>query len=326
MKKSFFHVLAFSLVLLIGLSRSNAQTKKLIHYWHFNNTSTGIHLGSIPADYSALGNASIIYKPKSGGGSDTAQAYMDNLTPDLSDTINQKPGFAGCCGSPNYAVRTRNPSDNMQFLWYVPTNKYQNILLTYTTESSSTGSGQHRQVFAYSIDSALTFITAGLPIAYDSAGLSFGKVRLDLSSIPSVNNNGRFVFKITFTSPNTGTSGNNRFDNITLEGDTMIAPVITSNALTTGIIKRAYSYTIRAEGTPMPVFSVSGNPSWLVLNDSILSGTPSSVDTFGPITITASNALGSSSQVFNLVIADSINPIAPAFTNIAPTAGKIDSL
>jgi|GEM_PF-745880 len=324
MKKKFLFILACSFALLLFSNESQAQTKKLIHYWHFNNTITGAHLGVIPSDYSTLENASIIYKPvKVAGASDTINAYIDNLA---GDTINQRPGYGGCCVVPNYAVRTRNPSDYMQFLWYIPTKKYQNIVIKYETQSSSTGSGQHRQVFSYSLDSALTFTTAGLPIAYDSAGLAWGKVNLDLSSVPAVNNNGKLVFKMVFTAPNTGTSGNNRFDNITVEGDTIIQPVFTSTALTSGIINRPYSYTITATGIPEPTYSVSGNPSWLTLTDNILSGTPPSVDTFGPITITATNLAGSSQQVFNLIIGPDLTPIEPTITSIAPTTGIIGSL
>jgi formylmethanofuran dehydrogenase subunit D len=297
--------------------------KKLIHYWHFNSTASAVHLGPIPADYSTLGNGSLIYKPIPGGGPGTAQAYIDNINP--GDTINQRPGFAGCCGATNYAVRTRNPSDNMQFLWYIPTKKYQNIVIKYETQSSSTASGPHRQVFSYSVDSGLHFITAGLPAAYDSAGLLWGKVVLDLSSLPAVNNNDKFVFKMTFTAPNTGTSGNNRFDNITVEGDTMLAPVITSTALTGGIINLPYSYTIKSTGDPAPTFSVSGNPTWLTLHDNVLSGTPTLVDTIDPITITATNPVGSNQQVFTLII-DDVTPVAPAITSVAPTAGILATL
>ncbi len=326
MKKRVLYALAITIALLLSNTLCQAQTKKLIHYWHFNNTASGVHLGAIPADYTTLGNASIIYKPIPGGGIDTSQAYIDNLSPDASDSLNQRPGYAGCCGGTNYAVRTRNPSDYMQFLWYIPTHKYQNIVIKYATESSSTGSGQHRQVFSYSLDSAANFITTGLPVAYDSAGLAFGLVTLNLSSLQDVNNNGKLVFRMLFTPPNTGTSGNNRFDNITVEGDTMIAPVFTSNPLTSGIINRAYSYTITATGSPAPTFSVSGNPGWLSLNDSILSGTPPSIDTVGPITITATNAIGSVQQQFTLIVSDSINPVAPVITSIAPTIGHVDSL
>jgi len=323
LKKKTLLVIVCLFALLLSQTEVQAQTKKLIHYWHFNNTSSGAHLGAIPADYSTLGNSSLIYKPVPGGGSDTTQAFIDNLA---GDTINQRPGYAGCCGASNYGVRTRNPSDNMQFLWYIPTTKYQNIVIKYETQSSSTASGQHRQIFSYSLDSALTFTTAGLPMTYDSAGLAWGKVILDLSSISTVNNTGKFVLKMRFTPPNTGTSGNNRFDNITVEGDTIIKPVIISTALTTGIVNRPYTYTIITSGNPVPVFSVSGNPAWLILNNNTLSGTPPTIGTFGPITISAANIAGNTQQVFSLVIKDTINPITPSINSIAKTTGKIDSL
>ena len=309
---------------MASVSVCQAQTRKLIHYWHFNNTVTGAHLGVIPADYSSLVNASIIYKPvKVAGASDTLQAYIDNLA---GDVINQRSGYGGCCGATNYGVRTRNPSDYMQFLWYIPTKKFQDIVINYETESSSVASGQHRQLFSYSVDSAVTFTSVGLPIAWDSAGLGWGKVTLDLSTLTSVNNNGKFVFRILFAPPNTGTSGNNRFDNITVEGDTMIAPIFTSSPLTTGIISKPYSYTATVTGFPAPSFSISGNPGWLSFNGGILSGTPAAIGTFGPIIITATNSIGTSQQQFNLVIADSINPVAPSITSIPPTTVKVDSL
>jgi formylmethanofuran dehydrogenase subunit D len=331
MKKNIFFILACSFILILFQPENQAQTKKLIHYWHFNNTVAGVHLVTIPADYSTLGNASVVYKPiKVAGASDTSNVndYMDNYKVVAADydTINSRPGYGGCCGGTNYAVRTRNPSDYMQFLWYIPTKKYQNIVIKYGTQSSSTASGQHRQVFSYSLDSAKTFITSGLPIAYDSAGLVFGKVTIDLSSVPAVNNNEKLVFKIVFTAPNTGTSGNNRFDNITVEGDTITKPAFTSTALTTGIINRPYSYAITATGAPAPTFSVSGNPSWLTLSGNILSGTPPAVGTFGPVTITATNLGGSSQQVFNLEVGADITPVAPVITSTAPTTGEIGSV
>jgi formylmethanofuran dehydrogenase subunit D len=323
LKKIFRSGTIFLFVLVAPVSLCQAQTKKLIHYWHFNNTVPLDSLRKISADYSTLGNASVIYEPKPGAGSDTTKAYMDNLA---GDTINQRPGYGGCCGLPNYGVRTRNPSDNMQFLWYLPTKAYQNIVIKYETQSSSTGSGQHRQNFSYSVDSAVTFTTAGLPIAWDSAGLVWGKVTLNLSTLTNVNNNGKFAFRILFSPPNTGTSGNNRFDNITVEGDTMIAPAITSNPLTTGIIGKPYSYSITATGSPAPALSVSGNPGWLTLNGNILSGNPPSTGTVGPITITAANPIGTTQQQFSLMIADSINPVAPSIISVAPTTIHVDSL
>ena len=201
----------------------NTDTSKLIYYWHFNNTlpadgSGGIAFGPhpIPADYSIQGSASaaIVYEPLQGVVSDTG--YIDNL---VGDTINQQPGYSGCCDEVNNAVRTRNPSDSMQFLWYLPTTMYKNIVIKYETESSSLKSGQHEQIFSYSLDSASTFITEGLPVISNFADTVWEKVTLDLRSITSINNNSKFVFRINFSAPNTGSKGNNRFDNITVEGN-----------------------------------------------------------------------------------------------------------
>jgi hypothetical protein len=193
----------------------------MIQYWHFNNTlpedgSGGIYLGTDPlsSDYSRLGNGAILYKPLPESIYDFG--LMDNL---VGDTINQRSGFVDCCGAVNNAVRTRNPSDSMEFLWFMPTTRYQNIIIKYETELSSLKSGQREQIFSYSLDSAATFINTGLPVYSNFADTIWRKVTLDLRSLTSINNNRKFVFRIMFSGQNTGNKGNNRFDNITVEGD-----------------------------------------------------------------------------------------------------------
>jgi len=69
-------------------------------------------------------------------------------------------------------------------------------------------------------------------------------VKLDLSSLTAINNTDQLVLKITFAAPNTGNSGNNRFDNITVEGDTLIG-------LPTAVL----------EGTATNGYSLYPNPS-----------------------------------------------------------------
>ncbi len=199
----------------------NTGSAKMIHYWHFNNTlpadgSGGVLYDSQPitADFSRLGGAAIIYKPLQGVVNDWGN--IDNL---VGDTINQRTGYKDCCGEVNNAIRARNPSDSMQFLWYIPTTRYQNIVIKYEDELSSLKSGQREQVFSYSLDSAATFINTGLPVISNFADTVWRLVTLDLRSIPAINNNGKFVLRIDFSGQNTGSKGNNRFDNITVEGD-----------------------------------------------------------------------------------------------------------
>lgn len=88
-------------------------------------------------------------------------------------------------------------------------------------QSSSTSSGQHRINYTYNVDSCATFITAGLPQLYDSAGTGWGKITLNLSAINTVNNTNKLMLRILFSAPNTGSSGNTRFDNIAVEGDSL---------------------------------------------------------------------------------------------------------
>ena len=202
----------------------NTSGSKLIHYWHFNNSlpldgSGGISYNGnqISPDYSRIGKAYIIFEPVLNNIRDTG--YIDNL---LGDTINQRNGFGGCCSDIfNKAVRTRNPSYSMQFLWFLPTNKYKNIVIKYENQLSSVKSGQREQVFSYSLDSASTFITTNLPVVSNFADTSWSLVTLDFRSLTSVNDNSKFVLKINFVGQNTGSKGNNRFDNITVEGDTI---------------------------------------------------------------------------------------------------------
>jgi len=220
----------------INAQQNQSAQKKLIHYWHFNNTlpsggGGGIHMSKIPADYSTLGHALVWYKSVGAIKLARDTGYMDNLA---GDTINQRSGYGGCCSGGNNAIRTRNPSDSMQFLWFIPTHGYQNIVITYETESSSTTSGMHRQLFDYSLDSGATFQTTSLPVTFDSSGTAWGKVQLDLSAIKTFNNNNKLVFRLRYTMPDTSQSGNNRFDNLTIEGDTVsgVAGINEVSALT----------------------------------------------------------------------------------------------
>ncbi len=218
-------LLGLFLISMLMIHQVSKAQSTLIHYWHFNTTlpsdgSGGLVFGPhlIHADYSITQPpAALIYKRIDETSSDSGS--MDNCK---GGSKNERMGYGGCCDTIiNNGVRTRNPSDNMQFLWYIPTGNYKNIVITYETKASSFTSGQHEQFFSYSIDSGLNFITTGLPMFSYTLDTSYKKVALDLSSIESVNNNNKLVFRILYGTPNAITKGNNRFDNITVEGDSI---------------------------------------------------------------------------------------------------------
>jgi hypothetical protein len=221
MKKSLVFI---TLGLLFITSIECKAQLELIHYWHFNSTlpidgSGGIFYGTNPiyADYSTTTEPSyLMYTPIDAGSSNVGT--VDNCT---GKSKNDRYGYGGCCGDVDNGLRLRNPSDNMEFVWFVPTTNYQDIILTYATESSSFKSGQQEQDFSYSLDNGKTYITTDLPVPSYIPDTSWKKVVLDLHTITSLNNNNQLVFRLTFIGQTTGTKGNNRFDNITVEGNVL---------------------------------------------------------------------------------------------------------
>ena len=222
MKKSLRIAVLCACAWISAISNGKAQGT-LIHYWHFNNFTHTYNLPDIPgiaADFSIhdTSTAKILYAKLPGVVLDSA--YIDPYAavagaPDF-DTVNTRMGAADTS-----ALRTRNPSDSMQLLFYIPTTHYKNILLQYATERSN--NGMLRQSFDYSVDSGLTWRTSGLTQSFDSPAVAFHRVAVSFGSDTQVNNNAKLVFRIKFSGNTVGTSGNNRFDNVTVEGDSITA-------------------------------------------------------------------------------------------------------
>jgi heat shock protein HslJ len=201
------------------------DTTKLIHYWHFNafsGTYTNPDIPHIDADYSVLdtSKAQVVYQLDPG----TSATYAGHIDQVTGDTLNARMGQAAGNG-----LRVRNPSDSMSLLLYIPTTHYKNIKLKYEVQASSLTSGQLQENFDYSVDSGMTWKTAGLNKTSDSTSVNWKLESLSFGSDTTVNNNSGLVFRIRFAGNTTGTSGNNRFDNITVEGDALTAATDTGN-------------------------------------------------------------------------------------------------
>jgi hypothetical protein len=233
MRKTMLYFMSCFIVLTVVVNKSIAQT--LIYYWHFNTTlpvdgSGGINYGPNPiySDYSANSEkAYVVYKPIDSSSADTGS--VDNCS---GKSKNDRIGFGGCCGAIDNGIRLRNPSDNMQFLWVIPTGNLKNIMIMFATESSSFTHGQLEQDYSYSTDGGNNFVTTGLQATSYTPDTTWKKLVLDLSAVSAVNDNESLVFRITYKGQTTGSKGNNRFDNITVEGD-YINPVTVQNTLNT---------------------------------------------------------------------------------------------
>ncbi|HXB11272.1 MAG TPA: SprB repeat-containing protein, partial [Bacteroidia bacterium] len=211
---------------------SATHTQKLIHYWDMNNTlpltgAGGITVSPLAAGYSTLGHAYLVWNnlptTPASCGCPKRDSILDNGSG--GSTLNEYPVLGNDSSGTtagNLYIRMRNPSNNLKFLWYMPTTNYKNIKLSYAAELSSAGKANN--TYWYSLDSGLTFSQTNLPVTSYTPGITWATQTLDLSAIAGANNNPKFVFAITNTSAGAiGTGGNCRFDNIALQGDTIIA-------------------------------------------------------------------------------------------------------
>jgi len=234
--------------------------QKLIHYWHFNNF-TGLSKAGKPslilpvhANWSSLDStkAVIAYVPAYTVSSKYA-TYWDATT---GDTINARRDKKNQTTGTNNCMRMRNPSDSMELLCYLPTTHYKNINLKYELEYSSTGPGASapgRELFDYSVDSGKTFRQNGLAITMDSmTNQTWNLVSINVAGDPAVNNNPKFVFRIRTTPVNSITSGNHRFDNFTMEGDTVLGPAIPITKINVPYLQNFDSMANTGTGSFMP--------------------------------------------------------------------------
>jgi Putative Ig domain len=193
-------------VVSIAVSAVVDNTVYLVHYWNFNTLPTG-PLTSIPADVSLLSTTTnTISYAGSGAG------YLDQVSP--GSTLNTQN-----CDLDGLGLRARNPSDTRSLIISASTLGYKNIVVKFATDRTS--SGATVQNYSYTIDGT-NYITSGLTTTTFSPNIdpNYDVITLDFSSIAAVVNNPNFKIKIDFGGTTaTGTSGNNRFDNITFQGN-----------------------------------------------------------------------------------------------------------
>ena len=230
-------VIFFALSLISISSISEAQ-QTLLHYWSFNKITAKVIIPAPPikSDYSYIDtNIAVIQYDTLPG---TPKTYVDSI----NTNKNSNGAYDNVAGDATYAqlgfpagnaLRIRNPSWSSQLRVYIPTTFYSNPSLQYQLESSSTNSGQHWEVFAYSIDSGKTWRnhTTGLTVNGVSTdtldvtqggstgpyqGTNWGLVTIGFGGDTSVNNNPNLVLRIIFVGNASTFSGNNRLENMSV--------------------------------------------------------------------------------------------------------------
>lgn len=192
---------------------AHAQDPVLIHYWNFNDSSTlTAHLSS---SYTL---------------EDETVLIQLNLTGDseIQLTSNTGQNFTGenaRFGNPAGShLRFNNPIGSTMTI-PLPSTGFENLVFKYETRRS--GSGANTQMISYSLNGTTFTQYASITVTETPTVYS-----LDFSDLIGAANNPNFRVRISFNDTNEppNLAGNNRFDNITLEGDalagTNLPPVI----------------------------------------------------------------------------------------------------
>ena len=185
------------------LSSGTGYSQSLIHYWNFNNSATELDLFTPTA--SLVPGASISHVQ--GGMSLVAITGNTGSGFDITNP-NARNGDAALTH-----IRFNNPIGGT-LVFKAPTTGYQQVVVKFGTRRSGSGAGT--QKVEYTTDGInYDSFTVIIPIDGDPTVQT-----LDFSGIAAVNNNPDFGFRITFSQGTGGLVGNNRFDNLTLEGNT----------------------------------------------------------------------------------------------------------
>jgi uncharacterized repeat protein (TIGR02543 family) len=181
--------------------RKEEQARELIHLWDFNELPSG-NLTEVSADFSVLAGAVITYEG-------TGVGYMDRVRP---GTAQNNPRD----GEPGYALRVRNPSNEKELIFRTQSTGFDNIAFSYSV--NRTNNGADRQALYYQTNPDSAWIRVGDPYTVVALADSFEIRNVVLRDVKAYNNP-NLKFRIRFGGQHaSGSSGNNRFDNIQLSG------------------------------------------------------------------------------------------------------------
>ncbi len=184
---------------LIFLAASKAINADELAVWNFNDSDLNVDHGS---------------------GTLTSNINVANILFAAGTATNARQGdTAGQALSLQGGTGTANNGRNITFA--VSTVGFANIVVSFATQGTSTGFNSN--LFQYSLD-GVSFVDFSPPYTPTT---TFGAVPLvfSLASIVGLNNNPNAVFRIVFNGASSST-GNNRIDNIVVEGTSTASATI----------------------------------------------------------------------------------------------------
>ncbi len=197
--KSYYHTDTVALTAVFIKDPLWGSDSTAIHYWHFNDLPSG-KLRNVFADSSRAGLGHIQYTGDSDG-------YMDAVNAGTILNVH----FDADEGK---GLRVRNPSHNRTLEFALPTVGFKDIKFRYAVYR--TNNGAQNQLVQYKTGPESNWININDTITITQ---EYQLHLIDFSHIEEVNNNPFFKIRILFCGVNADTtSGNNRFDNISLSG------------------------------------------------------------------------------------------------------------
>ena len=185
--------LPFNLIcaVLLFLAASQATVADELAVWNFNDSDLNVDHGS----GTLTSNFNVVNVLFAAGTTNNAR---------LGDTAGQAISLQG---------GTSNANNGRNLTLNVSTAGFANIIVSFATQGTSTGFTSNQ--FQYSLD-GINFSDFGSPYTPATA---FGTLPLvfSLVSIAGLNNNPNAAFRIVFNGA-TSSTGNNRIDNIVVEG------------------------------------------------------------------------------------------------------------
>lgn len=174
---------------ILGMTAMPAKAQ-LIAYWHFNDSDLTVDLGT---------------------GTLTHNFVPDNVQFFSGSTINAQ-GGAPAGSALALQGGTGLVNNGKSIFIAVDTTGQANIKMSFA--SQRTGTGFNGNQVAYSSNGGMDWTDFGDPYALP---LSFGLITFDFSAVSALNNNPDVQIRITFFNA-TGATGNNRIDNLYIEG------------------------------------------------------------------------------------------------------------